>query len=176
MKSEANVAADPTPFDDAFERTRLSERKVAAQPSMLVATLTFGTGLVAHIPPGGALIGRRPSAEPGEQVELMIAIDDQPKSVSRTHLQLQWQDTGLWATDRASSNGTRIGRAKEPPRDLTPWQPFQLHDGDIVELGDVRVVVATHVSDPEVNRNDRQPRPASPPTLRLEVPQKDAES
>ncbi|PVW03015.1 hypothetical protein DEA06_14740 [Microbacterium sp. Gd 4-13] len=151
MTCESSFDADPTSLDDVLERTRLSERKIPPHPSTLGATLTFSTGHIAHIPPGGALVGRRPSAEPGEQVEL-TAVDDQARSVSRTHLRLHWERASLWATDRASSNGTRIGRAQEPPRGLTPWQPFQLHDGDVVELGDVYAVVAIQASNPGMDR------------------------
>jgi len=142
---------EAVPLDDELEETRFSKRNPTAPAREPVATLTFNTGDVAQIPPGGALIGRRPTTGPGEDVELTVAVDDQPKSVSRTHLRVEWHDNGLWATDQASSNGTRIERAHEVPRDLVPWQPFQLHHGDVAELGDVRVTVAIQEDDREVN-------------------------
>lgn len=150
-----SAVTEPEPvhagLDDELEETRFSKRKIIAPPREPVATLTFSTGDIAQIPPGGALIGRRPTADPGENVELTVAVDDEPKSVSRTHLRVEWNDDGLWATDRASSNGTRVERAQEVPHDLIPWQPFQLHDGDVAELGDVRVTVAIREDDREVN-------------------------
>ncbi|MFL2002066.1 FHA domain-containing protein [Microbacterium sp. A1-JK] len=144
--------AAPEPLDDELEETRFSRRNVTSPPPREpFATLTFSTGDVAQIPPGGALIGRRPTADPGEDVELTVAVDDGPKSVSRTHLRVEWHDNGLWATDRASSNGTRVERAHDEPRDLVPWQPFQLHNGDVAELGEVRATVAIQEGNREVN-------------------------
>lgn len=155
--AEPARADEPAPLEAELERTRFSPRRITTAPREPVATLTFSTGDIAQIPRGGALIGRRPTADPGESVELIVAVDDQPKSVSRTHLRVEWHDNGLWATDRASSNGTRIERAKEPPQDLMPWQPFQLHHGDVAELGDVRVVVAMENADREVNLQGSRP-------------------
>lgn len=149
---EPPAVLEPGPLDDELEETRFSSRKVPAPPPREpFATLAFSTGDVAQIPPGGALIGRRPTADPGEDVGLIVAVDDGPKSVSRTHLRVEWYDNALWATDRASSNGTRIERTNDPPRDLVPWQPSQLQHGDVAELGDVRVVVTIEDADHEVN-------------------------
>lgn len=71
--------------------------------------------------------------------------------LSRTHLRIEWHDGVLWATDRAASNGTTIERAGAVPVELTPWQPFQLHDQDVAVLGDVRLTISVDEHGGKVN-------------------------
>lgn len=139
---------DRSPAPELFEvseleRTTLLRRpaappKEAADPT---ATLTFSTGEVARVT-GAVLIGRRPSADAGEDVELTVTVDDESRKLSRTHLRIEWHDGNLWATDRGSGNGTTIERAEASPTELISWQPFRLHDQDVAVLGDVHVTIS----------------------------------
>lgn len=141
-------AAEPA-VDVELERTRLARRSVQ-EPRPPTATLRFSTGDVAHVV-GAALIGRKPAGDAGENVDLMVTVDDESRMLSRTHLRVEWHDGALWATDRASSNGTTIERPGAAPVELTPWQPFQLYDQDVAVLGDVRLAVSVDEHGPEVN-------------------------
>lgn len=145
-------AAMPHPeLDPELERTQIAKRSVKRRtPAVPTATLAFSTGDVAHVT-GAVLIGRKPSADPGEDVDLTLAVDDESRMLSRTHLRIEWHDDGLWATDRASSNGTSVERDGEAPVELTPWQPFQLRDDDVVVLGDVRLTISLAADGGEVN-------------------------
>ncbi|BDI24233.1 FHA domain-containing protein [Herbiconiux sp. L3-i23] len=135
------IAPPPTPVDPDLEHTRLVQRSTPRRPAAPTATLRFSTGDVARVS-GAALIGRRPAADVGEDVDLLVSVDDGSRMLSRTHLRIEWHDGALWATDRASSNGTTIERPGTATMELTPWQPLQLHDQDIAVIGDVRLTVS----------------------------------
>ena len=126
-----------------LERTTFLRRPAAAPKKTAdpTATLTFNTGDVTRVT-GAVLIGRNPSADAGEDVELTVTVDDESRKLSRTHLRIEWHDGSLWATDRDSGNGTTIERAGAIPAQLAPWQPFRLHDQDVAVLGDMRVTIS----------------------------------
>ncbi len=135
------IAPPPTPVDPDLEHTHLAQRPTPKRSAAPTATLRFSTGDVARVT-GAALIGRRPATDDGENVDLLVSVDDESRMLSRTHLRIEWHDGALWATDRASSNGTTIERDDAAPLELTPWQPLQLHDQDVAVLGDVRLTVS----------------------------------
>lgn len=137
----ASAWATPEPADDYEEPdpyTRLSERN---RPPVPTAVLTASTGESATFT-STALIGRRPAADPGETVELLLTIDDDTRQVSRTHLRLEWEGDALWATDRAAANGTLIERRGAISVELTSWKPYHVQNGDVAVLGDVRLTIA----------------------------------
>lgn len=140
----------PPPVAVDLEHTHLARRPTPPRPAAPTATLRFSTGDATQVS-GAALIGRRPAADAGEDVDLLVSVDDESRMLSRTHLRIEWHDGALWATDRASSNGTTIERPGAAALELTPWQPFQLHDQDIAVLGDVRLTVSLVDDDQEVN-------------------------
>ncbi len=144
------IAPPPAPVDPDLEHTNLAQRPTPRRPAAPTATLRFSTGDVAYVS-GAALIGRRPAADDGEDVDLLVSVDDESRMLSRTHLRIEWHDGALWATDRASSNGTTIERPGTATLELTPWQPLQLHDQDIAVIGDVRLTVSLVNNDQEVS-------------------------
>lgn len=133
-----------------LDQTRVIRRGELAAVLVPTAVLSFSTGDVARVT-GAALIGRHPSPSDGEDIDLTVTVDDQSRQLSRTHLRVEWRDGGLWATDRDSANGTTVERPGQPPADLTPWQPLQLHEGDTLVLGDVHLIVSLEAIDVEVN-------------------------
>lgn len=78
------------------------------------------------------LIGRRPAAEHGAAV---VAIDDETRSISKTHLALHVDAHGLVVTDRGSTNGSGLIRAGvETP--LGAGRPQRAQPGDRIRFGD----------------------------------------
>jgi len=71
------------------------------------------------------VIGRHPSCT--------IRLDD--AFVSTEHAQLTWEQGRWWITDLKSTNGTRVNG-----KPVTA--PTGLRYGDVIELGDVRLVLA----------------------------------
>lgn len=128
----------PAPLAPDLEQTHIAHRKPTPLPT---ATIHFSTGDIARIT-GTALIGRRPHVAPDEEADLTVTINDPSRVLSRTHLRVEWHDGALWATDRASANGTTIERAGAAPIPLIPWQPFQLQSFDVIVIGDVHATVS----------------------------------
>lgn len=99
-----------------------------APPGHLIVQSPGATGLR----PGTRLplepvtvIGRHPSCT--------IQLDD--AFISAEHAQLMWEHGRWWITDLKSTNGTRVNRQ---PVTATTGLRF----GDVIELGDVRLVLA----------------------------------
>lgn len=76
----------------------------------------------------GAIIGRSPRNS-------TLLIDD--KTLSREHARLFGEDDALYIEDLGSTNGTRVNDRK-----LEPGSPIAVSDGDVVELGAVKVELA----------------------------------
>lgn len=129
---------------DFIEATPLAQRPPAA--ALPTATLTFSTGAVARVR-AATLLGRRPAARAEENPDELLAIDDDSRTISKTHARLEWQDDELWITDRQSANGTIIDRPGQNPVELTAGKPYHLIAGDVVRLGEVTFTVSMGEAD-----------------------------
>ena len=86
---------------------------------------------------GTALLGRNPAAAIGETVNQLIDFADMGRSVSKTHLHLQSDgSTGLWITDRGSTNGSSIVAPDGRHEALAPHSPVLAPSGSTVYFGD----------------------------------------
>ncbi|NKG21502.1 RDD family protein [Paeniglutamicibacter terrestris] len=131
----AAPTATPVPEahpDDAFTHTRLRVE------TRTVTRLIFDDGQV-HELEHSLLIGRNPSAasdvDDTDDTEL-LRLGDGGRSVSKTHLLVQPSSSGIWVTDRNSTNGSRVIDAAGTERDLLPGQPSPAAAGDTVYLGE----------------------------------------
>ncbi len=133
------AAASTAQFDDDGddEETRIVQRGRHGERFVL----QFSTGESVTVA-GTGLIGRNPTAEPGEYFDHMVAISDPGKSVSKTHLEFG-QDAGVfWISDRFSGNGTNIREPDVEPRRAEPGKRYRLMRGTRVDLGEQFVVVS----------------------------------
>lgn len=81
------------------------------------------------------LVGRGPAAGPGEEGAELIRIDDDTRSVSKTHLALLPARRGVHVMDRGSTNGSALQRGgAETP--LVPGQSVEIAAGDVIRFGD----------------------------------------
>jgi uncharacterized RDD family membrane protein YckC len=107
----------------------------ASAPRAVVVAVRLDTGETIAIEGGGLLIGRAPAAAPGEHGMQLLALPDDGRSVSKTHLALLRSGDRLVAMDRASTNGSSLVRAGiEHP--LAPGEGFETADGDTIRFGD----------------------------------------
>jgi pSer/pThr/pTyr-binding forkhead associated (FHA) protein len=97
--------------------------------------LAFDTG--ERVPVDGVvLVGRRPSARPGEAVRHLVALPSQDMSLSKTHAQIGVAGDGaLVVMDRGSTNGSVLTR-QGVSRPLSGGKPTTLLEGDLVRFGD----------------------------------------
>ncbi|MBW4094541.1 MAG: FHA domain-containing protein [Acidobacteria bacterium] len=92
-----------------------------------------------------ALLGRNPSANEGETVEQLIDFADLGRSVSKTHLHLLVEGTGVWVTDRGSTNGSAITSPDGVETKLAAGEPMLASSGSQVSFGDRHFIVSRPV-------------------------------
>lgn len=124
-------------------RTDLPEHTVARpdllRPRRLAVVVDDGVAPVA-LAPGSWLLGRAPSARPGEDGLLPLVVED--GSVSKTHLLVEVAEHAVSVTDRASSNGTHL-RWAGGRRRLAAWRSTAVAAGASVEVGAITIRVET---------------------------------
>jgi hypothetical protein len=114
------------------ELRRLSRSAPAGQPVATGARLVVVSPGATSLPMGAAL-ALRPVTRLGRAAESTILLDD--TYISAEHAVIVQRDGGWWLLDRGSTNGTSVnGRGVHNEVGLT--------DGDIVEIGDVRLRVS----------------------------------
>jgi uncharacterized RDD family membrane protein YckC len=104
-------------------------------PSASDVVLTFNDGRRVALR-GPVLIGRNPAGYDDETVQELLAVDDPGKSVSKTHLAVWNDQSGVWVQDRKSTNGTRVVRADGATAEAPAGQPVLVDAGDVVRFGD----------------------------------------
>jgi hypothetical protein len=103
--------------------------------------LQFSTG-ESVIVTGTGIIGRNPSAEPGEFVDHLVTVVDYDKSVSKSHLDFGQEDGRFWVSDRFSANGTTVREPDREARRCVPGSRFHVVRGTRIDMGDQFFVVS----------------------------------
>lgn len=131
LMAQDPVVQDEEPFhpDDDVEHTQFREAATVR------ARLVFDDGQM-HVLDESLLIGRNPSAADGENIVDTLSMADIGRSMSKTHLLVQASTSGIWVTDRNSTNGSSITDAGGNRRELTAGQPMQASMGETVYMGD----------------------------------------
>ncbi|GEL94731.1 RDD family protein [Cellulomonas composti] len=81
-----------------------------------------------------ALVGRNPAAAaPGVQ---LVRVVDPTRSVSKTHLQIAVEPSGVWVADRGSTNGTVVTLPGGAQVICPVDHPVRLRVGSVVMFGD----------------------------------------
>ena len=103
--------------------------------------LQFSTGESVTVS-GAGLIGRNPSAQPGEYVDQLVSIFDVGKSVSKTHLEFGQDGTSFWVSDRYSGNGTVVREPDNEPRRCDAGKRYRVVRGTRVSIGEQFFVIS----------------------------------
>lgn len=141
--TEEDAQYPPRYGGEEFEQTRLASRlgPVPADtrtrtPDGLSVLLPDGR----HVPNDAvSLIGRDPQPRPGETVDALLKIAD--RSVSKTHLTIRVTGRQVWATDRASTNGTVLRGPDGTSTDLAPWAEHAVPVGSTLTVGGTTIEV-----------------------------------
>lgn len=139
-RPEVSPVQTPAHPDDELDQTRLSAPR-SSQTAVLAA---FDDGTTAVLN-STALLGRNPSANEGETVEQLIDFADLGRSVSKTHLHLLVEGTGVWVTDRGSTNGSAITSPDGVETKLAAGEPMLASSGSQVSFGDRHFIVSRPV-------------------------------
>lgn len=142
----AAAPAVPEAAEPEWDSTRMSARDVRAMdpaPDVsVVLELESGERRTVDRP---TLVGRNPQA-PDDGPWTLVAVDDPTRSVSKTHAELRVDPSGLWLTDRGSTNGTVVSVPGSPPRVAEPGARVRVPVGATIHVGDRRLVVHPGVS------------------------------
>ena len=126
------AAASASPSPSAPCAGHPSSPRPVSRPGWVLA---FDTGEKVPVD-GVVLVGRRPSARPGEAVRHLVALPSQDMSLSKTHAQIGVAGDGaLVVMDRGSTNGSVLTR-QGVSRPLSGGKPTTLLEGDLVRFGD----------------------------------------
>ncbi|AGW41401.1 hypothetical protein O159_13250 [Leifsonia xyli subsp. cynodontis DSM 46306] len=128
----------PEPGDDGLPPTEAMPVVLVEEAPPAVAlpyTLSFSTG-ESVVVRGSGLLGRRPIAQPGEQVDQLVILSDPTRSVSKTHLQFGLEGADLWICDRYSGNGTVARPLGSVARQCEAGRRYRVTRGTRVDIGD----------------------------------------
>ena len=138
----ARVSGGSSPLGPEVEDTRI----VTAPGGSTRATsprfvLQFSTGESVTVA-GTGLIGRNPTAEPGEYFDNLVRILDLTRSVSKTHLQFGHEQGEFWVSDRYSGNGTILRPPERAASRAEPGKRYLVVRGSRVDMGEQFFVVS----------------------------------
>jgi hypothetical protein len=109
---------------------------MAALPApLLQLEVTIDSGERSMVGPL-LLIGRAPSRGENESHAKLLTVNDPSLSVSKTHLALGVDPTGLWVVDRNSTNGTWIDDGRGELRPVEAGKRTQVPPGARVLVGE----------------------------------------
>lgn len=136
----------PDPFPWGIDPDRSAEdleatRVVAQHGAGERFVLQFSTGESVTVS-GAGLIGRNPSAQPGEYVDQLVSIFDVGKSVSKTHLEFGQEGGRFWVSDRYSTNGSIVRQPEAEPRRCEPGRRYFVVRGTRIDVGEQFFVVS----------------------------------
>lgn len=118
---------EPESVPDSIDDTQMAEKvEVPAAPTQLLLPDGRSEQLA-----GRMLVGRKPSADNGEQV---VTIADEQRSISRTHFAIDVIERAVLLTDLGSANGTRLHRDGHELT-LSADSPVALLPGDEIRIG-----------------------------------------
>lgn len=141
--ARARTLPDPFPWGSDFEEDEDVEatRIVTATGGGDRFVLQFSTGESVTVS-GSGLIGRNPSAQPGEYVDQLVSIFDAGKSVSKTHLEFGQESGRFWVSDRYSTNGSVVRQPESEPRRCEPGRRYFVVRGTRIDVGEQFFVVS----------------------------------
>jgi uncharacterized RDD family membrane protein YckC len=85
---------------------------------------------------GLILLGRNPQGRPGEDDAELIKIVDETRTVSKTHLAIGVDQSGMFVMDRGSTNGSSVTSAGGVSTPCPPGDVIHVAEGNIVSFGD----------------------------------------
>ena len=85
---------------------------------------------------GLVLLGRNPQPRVGEEDATLIKVSDETRTVSKSHLAVGVDVTGLYVMDRGSTNGTMVTAPDGGQRPCPPGDLVDVSGGSVISFGD----------------------------------------
>ncbi|MGO1287453.1 MAG: FHA domain-containing protein, partial [Cellulosimicrobium funkei] len=111
------------------------DAELAVRPPLGRVVVSTGQTLDLDRP---VVVGRRPRSPRTQAAELprLVTVPSPQQDISRSHLEITLEGWHVLVSDMATTNGTTLLRAGQPPRRLHPSEPVLVVDGDVADLGD----------------------------------------
>ncbi len=130
------INGETPPVDETAMVTQLVAIQVDGGGHGLTTYLQVSNGLVIPVTGDEIIIGRSAPKDPNiPDVDLWALGVPEARTTSRRHLRVYGQDQQYFVEDLGSMNGTWVNG-----QPLTPNEPFQLTDGDVIAAGRVEMV------------------------------------
>jgi hypothetical protein len=111
------------------------EPRRVERPSLGTIRMSNGTNipLVASL-----VLGARPSVSKATEGDVphLITVRSPTRAISRSHLAIRIDGWHVFAVDLNSTNGTFLLRGGQPAERLRADEPFQVSDGDVLDICD----------------------------------------
>lgn len=120
-----------------FPRTSATHQHGHVVTAQATAVLDSGVRLTL---PASLVIGRNPVAADAGTASEVFQWTDLTRTMSKSHVQLEWDGQHAWVTDLGSTNGSTLQDAGQPIT-LTPFSRTALPIGAVLSLGDRTLVV-----------------------------------
>ena len=85
---------------------------------------------------GLVLLGRNPQPQPGEEDAQLIKLADETRTVSKSHLAVGLDGSGVYVVDRGSTNGSIVTTPNGTATRCQPGDVVSVDPGSIVSMGD----------------------------------------
>lgn len=82
------------------------------------------------------LLGRNPQPRVGEEDATLIKVSDETRTVSKSHLAVGVDASGLYVMDRGSTNGTMVTAPDGGQRPCPPGDVVDVPGGSVISFGD----------------------------------------
>lgn len=120
----------------------LLERTVTAGSAPFGPVVTFSDGR-RHVVLGTLIIGRDPASLPTDDYPILVAMGDEDRRVSKTHLAVGRSDAGqLWVEDRHSTNGVLVTPEDDTAFALDPGRRTGIEPGTTLLFGETTAHIA----------------------------------
>lgn len=142
--AESEPAEQPAdlPATQPFDRAELDEATRASLPRRHAAPVwRLEVGGLPVTVEGVLYLGRNPVATTAHPDAAVLAVDDQSKSVSKTHAMLEVDAGELWVHDLDSTNGVWVVPEEGEPIEVVAGRRQLVPSGAVLELGDYAMPV-----------------------------------
>ncbi len=131
-----------TPTTEPYDRAELDEATRASLPRRHAAAAWRLVVGGRAVPVESVLyLGRNPVAGVAHPGAAVLAVDDESKSVSKTHAMLEVDAGELWVHDLDSTNGVWVVPADGEPIEVVPGRRELVPSGAALELGELAIAV-----------------------------------
>jgi uncharacterized RDD family membrane protein YckC len=137
LESAAAVEPKETTEDTAAAADAEADEDVDSGEPAILAEWMLRLDDGRHVAVDGlVLLGRNPQPRAGEEDATLIKVSDDTRTVSKSHLAVGVDASGLYVMDRGSTNGTMVTAPDGGQRPCPPGDLVDVPGGSVISFGD----------------------------------------